>query len=201
MAYANGRIPASALAPIPGGRLRKDAALRWNAMNAFLRSRGLPIVMPNGPRSSYRILADQQYFWRTMPRGMAAYPGTSNHGWGLAVDVNNAPLVNRYGAPFGWQKKWSDAQHEAWHMKWAGFGKTAGGSSSGDPTIRKGTKNPAAVVRLQKLLRGLNLTGIVNGHYGIWTRRAVRRFQKKHGMKVDGVVGPATWKALRQASR
>jgi hypothetical protein len=30
-----------------------------------------------------------------------------------------AALINRYGADFGWQKRWSDAPSEWWHFKYA----------------------------------------------------------------------------------
>jgi chitosanase len=52
----------------------------------------------------------------------------------------------------------------------------------------------AAVKRLQ---RALGFTGAdVDGAFGKDTEKAVRTFQKKNGLKVDGKVGPATWSAL-----
>jgi lysozyme family protein len=36
----------------------------------------------------------------------------------------------------------------------------------------------------------------VDGIYGIQTARAVRAFQRVHGLHADGIVGPATWTAL-----
>lgn len=35
-----------------------------------------------------------------------------------------------------------------------------------------------------------------DGDFGSETRNAVERFQKDHGLVVDSIVGPATWKAL-----
>lgn len=39
----------------------------------------------------------------------------------------------------------------------------------------------------------------IDGVYGKKTYRAVRKFQKKRGLKVDGVVGTNTWAVLRSA--
>lgn len=51
-----------------------------------------------------------------------------------------------------------------------------------------------------KLLRWKYYDGTVDGIYGARTYRAVRRFQTKHGLKVDGVVGPTTANALGMAT-
>ncbi len=51
-----------------------------------------------------------------------------------------------------------------------------------------------------KLLRWGFYDGAVDGIYGARTYRAVRKFQTKHGLKVDGVVGPSTAKALGMPS-
>lgn len=47
-----------------------------------------------------------------------------------------------------------------------------------------------------KLLRWRYYEGTVDGVYGARTYRAVRRFQEKNGLNVDGVVGPSTAVAL-----
>lgn len=51
-----------------------------------------------------------------------------------------------------------------------------------------------------KLLRWKYYDGGVDGVYGARTYRAVRRFQEKNGLNVDGVVGPSTAKALGMAT-
>lgn len=202
MGYANGRLPDSVLAPVAGGRLRKDAALRWNAMNFYRRSRGWSTVLPNGPDSTYRNYA-RQIYWRNWwcargKCGNAAVPGTSNHGWGLAVDTKRWSAVNATGAPFGWQKRWSDAAHEPWHFKWAGFGRTAGGERR--PTMRPGgsygTHGRLAKRTLKR--RGLyaKKLDVSNGKMGGYAVKAVKAFQRNNGLRADGVVGPKTWTKL-----
>ena len=119
----NGRLPPEALSPIAQGELRKDAAAAWNAMNAHARRLGLQLL-PTGSMSSYRTYGQQVYLYGEYQAGrgsLAATPGTSNHGWGLAVDVATMEmrnLIDRIGAEYGWAKKWSDAPSEWWHLKW-----------------------------------------------------------------------------------
>lgn len=54
------------------------------------------------------------------------------------------------------------------------------------------------VEALQKLLmaHGIN-PGPIDGLFGPKTEAAVRRFQEKTGLQVDGIVGPHTRKALQ----
>lgn len=53
------------------------------------------------------------------------------------------------------------------------------------------------VIRLQKALRRFGHRLTVDGRYGPATNRAVARFQRQHGLKPDGIVGPRTWSLLK----
>ena len=77
---------------------------------------------------------------------------------------------------------------------------------SANPTIRKGAKNNYVVILQQGLKKlgynlgtyGDNQDGI-DGDYGSKTVNAVRKFQTKVNIKVDGICGPKTWEALAKA--
>ncbi|WP_286228588.1 L,D-transpeptidase family protein [Neobacillus mesonae] len=62
--------------------------------------------------------------------------------------------------------------------------------------LKRGSKGPA-VTTLQKKLTSLGYsTKGIDGSFGANTEKAVRLFQKDRHLTVDGVVGPATKKAL-----
>lgn len=132
----NGNIPASDLGPIAGGgQLVHPAAAAWNAMAAHIYHETGVKIASNGSLSTYRTYA-QQVYMKSVYGSNAATPGTSNHGWGLAVDTDDSYYVNKYGAPFGYQKAWSDASWEPWHMKYAAghySGKNPGPDYSSKP--------------------------------------------------------------------
>jgi peptidoglycan hydrolase-like protein with peptidoglycan-binding domain len=58
------------------------------------------------------------------------------------------------------------------------------------------------VLALQTRLLALGYTevGTPDGIFGQMTDQAVRHFQKRNGLEVDGVVGPKTWERLFSAS-
>ncbi|MET8899157.1 protein kinase [Streptomyces sp. NPDC004538] len=81
-----------------------------------------------------------------------------------------------------------------------GRGYMAGHSGTWDFTVKRGDGG-SQVRELQCLLRhlhGIPEVGEVDGDFGPKTRSGVVIFQKRAGLDADGIVGPATWRALRK---
>jgi LAS superfamily LD-carboxypeptidase LdcB len=130
--YPNGQIPLDALCPLiytTTHRLRGDAAYAFNAMAVdYAATFGLPLCVTD----SYRSIGAQVAVAAEKPT-LAAEPGHSNHGWGLAADlcdgiesfdtpthqwmVDNAPR-------FGWfHPDWAEpsgSKPEPWHWEFSG---------------------------------------------------------------------------------
>ncbi|MDN4486627.1 M15 family metallopeptidase [Demequina sp. SYSU T00039] len=127
MSYANGRLPAAALCPLPfaaSAQLSCDAATALIAADdAYHAETGGHLVV----LSSYRSYA-AQVSTRAARAGLAAAPGTSNHGWGMAVDLDAASSawLRANGADFGWvHPTWArvgGSKPEAWHLEFVAPG-------------------------------------------------------------------------------
>lgn len=128
----NGRLPASVLCGLRNDsteRLRSDAAQEFTRMSAsYEQAFGRPICVTDG----YRTLSEQQILKRVKP-GLAATPGNSEHGWGLAVDLGCGVQSFRSAqhrwmkdnaGRFGWfHPSWARAgggQPEPWHWEFRG---------------------------------------------------------------------------------
>lgn len=57
------------------------------------------------------------------------------------------------------------------------------------------------VTKVQYILKSFNYSIDVDGKFGPQTEKAVIHFQKKSGLKADGIVGPVTMAALEKATR
>lgn len=83
---ANGMVPTNLLCPVaaaPGHLLRCDAARALDVLaSAYEEALGTPLCVTD----SYRTYAAQVALFARKPT-LAAVPGTSNHGWALAVDL------------------------------------------------------------------------------------------------------------------
>jgi cell wall-associated NlpC family hydrolase len=83
--WSNGQIPVETLCQLPTNRhaLRCDAAASYGRLNAaYTAAFGTPLCITD----SYRSLGAQISAFQRKPK-LAAVPGTSNHGWALAVDL------------------------------------------------------------------------------------------------------------------
>jgi DNA-binding transcriptional MerR regulator len=135
---ANGFLPESSLCFLrtaPGHRLRPSAAQRFDAMSdAYAAAFGAPICVTD----SYRSYAEQVDVFARKPN-LAATPGRSNHGLGLAVDLcggiqafgSAAHLWMQQNAPtYGWvHPGWArqgGSKPEAWHWEYQGPGSGKG---------------------------------------------------------------------------
>ena len=115
--YSNGMIPASKLCAIGSGhRLRCDAAAAYLRLATAYRAQfGRTLCITD----SYRSYSSQVDLYARKP-SLAALPGTSNHGWGVAVDLCGG--IDKYGtAQYQWMK--SHAETFGWvHPAWADQG-------------------------------------------------------------------------------
>lgn len=64
------------------------------------------------------------------------------------------------------------------------------------PILRRGDTGKTVVALQQALLTNGCYTAEIDGEFGLLTDAAVRIFQKRQGLVVDGVVGCCTWHAL-----
>lgn len=74
----------------------------------------------------------------------------------------------------------------------------AGNSRTQDALLAYGLAGPDVAEAQCLLERAGFAPGDVDGIYGPLTQRAVQRAQQHAGLVVDGIVGPHTWKALRE---
>lgn len=116
--YGNGAVPAEALAPVgeTNHRLFAPAANGLTALIEDAAADGVDI----GITDSYRPLAVQERLAREKglysQGGLAAVPGTSNHGWGVATDLD----LDTAGLAWMRENAWrygfvEDVPREPWH--------------------------------------------------------------------------------------
>jgi len=127
--YRNGRIPANALTDVGGGhRMYGDAARAYTNMRAAARRDGVNIRLTDSYRS-YAAQVDvarrKGIYGVRQPNGrlgLAARPGTSNHGLGRAVDVNleASPGASAWLRANASRYGFKTIPREPWHWEFKG---------------------------------------------------------------------------------
>lgn len=196
-----------------GKRVSKPHAAMFRA---YERKFGVPVQLNQGART----LAEQTGFYVHYLRfghPVAAKPllgaphikfrrdehaNDINSGSGKGEAGHVAAFYKSHGVPVVF-----NVRNEPWHMDTLSGPKlrAAAKKLAGPPVLRRGARGNN-VVRLKKLLyrKGVrNFSGKASSNrywpvFNQYTKAAVARFQKSHGLKADGVVGAATWKALEK---
>lgn len=181
----------------------------YTVLRAYERKAGVPAQVNQGART----IAEQTTFWLNYLRTgwpLAARPwgGAPHIKWGAndhALDINAgngrgqaqhvAAFYRSLGIPVSF-----NVPGEPWHMDTLDGRKLAIAAARlrRYPTLKVGSRG-RAVKRLKRLMwaKGLRKFQRSTGYFGPGTKRAIKRFQSKHGLKADGIVGPRTWKKLR----
>jgi D-alanyl-D-alanine carboxypeptidase len=208
----NGNLPGSKLGVYSSGcRLWSQANGPASAMALAARKAGINLSYAD----CYRDYAGQVY-WRTWwcnvgKCGNAAVPGTSNHGWGKAIDIHDlSGGLPTGGSAFKWLKANAGRfgfinpilTNESWHWEWVGDGGTMGGYKVRPGLfawpLTPGMTNNPEVKTLQTRLVALGFKQVkVTGNFDASTAAAVKFCQAINGLTVDGVVGNGTAWALR----
>ncbi|MGG5258308.1 M15 family metallopeptidase [Phycicoccus avicenniae] len=150
--YSNGKIPSSALCAIPwdtSDRMRCDATVKLIALNTLYKAKWGSNLCIN---DAYRSYDKQVALFKKYGSPRAAKPGTSTHGWGLALDLGcginvytdaRHKWLSSVGPKYGYaQPSWALAKGsnpEPWH--WQYFGTYNPGSRP--PAPKPPTPTPA----------------------------------------------------------
>ena len=118
LTYDNGRIPVAALTPIGVGdhRLAAPAAKAFIHLREAAARDGIQV----GVTDSYRSYDDQVDLARRKglysEGGLAARPGTSDHGWGRSLDLDLDPRAQAWMRSHAEQFGFSEnVAREPWH--------------------------------------------------------------------------------------
>ncbi len=179
----------------------------WSVVNA-MRDDGVNFTVNEGHRTMQR----QWFLYNGYKKGLpgfnlAAFPspvaphirtGRIDH----AIDFSNDQAAYNWLNMHQLQPR-RTVRGESWHLEVpAAKLKAFYQKHKGPRVIKKGSKDGEDIQKVQVYLRGIGfLPKRWNAHnsYTLTVRRAVRAFQRSRKLKVDGVVGPSTFAAMKAA--
>lgn len=213
--YANGLVPRSAMKQFRNtGKYGHPVFIDHldAAFTAVQRELGITLFIASG-QDIFRDIAGQKYwktYWTNQGHpGNAAGIGLSNHGLARSADISGLPakgsaMWNKVVAIFRRFHIEFDVPYESWHVTDTSISVVGNRVTINVPAVPAYSGNPAfPAVALFKIVQtnynfiGYHLT--VDGLDGPQVDAAVRDFQRKHGLVVDGHHGKATNQALDDA--
>lgn len=128
--HANGQIPDEAMCPVPFDpkhKMRCDASAALGRLNVeFVAAFGRNIYITDSYRSLQGQIDIKASWCRRGACNMAATPGTSNHGWALALDLGEGINTSYTTAQYTWMAANAPAygfENPAWAKPGPGFQK------------------------------------------------------------------------------
>jgi hypothetical protein len=235
VAYSNGRINTSTLTPVPSQphlRLRSGVATAWAALCALvLVTYGWVVTLTDAYRDypAQERIFRQRYTTTYLPGrpskvwlgkrwylkagyAAAATPGTSNHGYGITVDVANlggfTSARYRQFATLAVASGWSNAEgksiNEPWHWNYTGPADTTSKPGGGTGTVPAAPELPTVdpIARLLEEpmpVRVRQTNGAV--YYVDLTKGSFRALDPTANSIVDKLDVPITWDGLDSTDR
>lgn len=187
---------------------KRVSPAHWALLVAYERAHHTTLHINQGARTLREQAAFYAHYLRYgKPVAAKPTPSAPHIKWGRqhhALDINApepahsvAVFYAEHGVPVDF-----NVSTEAWHMdtldeaKLIHAARRVGGYAH--PGLRLGSRGPDVQVA-KLLLSRWGLKGFDRSNrFGPGTRSAVKRLQKHHGLRSDGVVGPATWKLLER---
>lgn len=129
----------------------------------------------------------------------------SQHYAGTAFDVGQTLSSTRRRALWNSAnsaKIWSYVEPISLTPTWVHFDKRFGSSacsSGGFPLLKKGSISNYVLIAQDDLNTLGYSTGGLDGIFGTQTQNAVKNYQRKVGLSVDGIVGCNTWRSLQES--
>lgn len=119
--YGNGKIPDAALSPIAGGdghQLWAPAARSFEALRAAAAADGVTMGITDSYRTyeSQVDLAARKGLYAQ--GGLAAVPGTSRHGWGMALDLQLDSAAQAWMVEHADEYGFTTIAREPWHWEY-----------------------------------------------------------------------------------
>ena len=131
----NGRLDSGSLQSIDGGhKLQPAAAEAYKSMVEAARQEGINWSITDSYRTYDEQVKLAQQKGLYSQGGLAAYPGTSNHGWGTALDLGggaqeSGSKQNKWLQEHAGEFGFSTIPREPWHWEYKGGGVSKPGGS------------------------------------------------------------------------